>query len=275
MKKVRKILMIVFSVCFFLTGNNFVFAVEEYTENLIPKMTSDTSPSGIASSSSNHINEYQEYKPWLAFNHTTSGHLDSWFIQAGTTTGWLAYEFDEPKIIAKYTIEPRDYYGEISLKEIPKDWRFEGWDGEKWVILDSRTNVTKWTYKTKNEFTFDNSTAYKKYRLNITANNGHPTMTGLGELEMMAKSTTTPGPKPEPTGNKALLVINMVSGVQKEYDMTMKEIKDFIDWYEDRASGNGKEAYIINKNYNIGPFLSRKDHIAFSKIESFEVKEYQ
>nr|WP_236870907.1 kelch repeat-containing protein [Brevibacillus laterosporus] len=82
-----------------------------------------------------------------------------------------------------------------------------------------------------------------------------------------------PNPNPNPTGN-ALLVIYMDSGLIKEYEMTNEEIRNFTEWYEDRAKGNGREAYIVNKKYNIGPFNSRKDFISYSHIESFEVQEY-
>ncbi|AGR47184.1 kelch repeat protein [Brevibacillus phage Jimmer1] len=82
-----------------------------------------------------------------------------------------------------------------------------------------------------------------------------------------------PDPNPNPTGN-ALLVIYMDSGLIKEYEMTNEEIRNFTEWYEGRAKGNGREAYIVNKKYNIGPFNSRKDFISYSHIESFEVQEY-
>ncbi|ATO49855.1 galactose oxidase [Brevibacillus laterosporus] len=82
-----------------------------------------------------------------------------------------------------------------------------------------------------------------------------------------------PDPNPNPTGN-ALLVIYMDSGLIKEFEMTNEEIRNFTEWYEGRARGNGKEAYIVNKKYNIGPFNSRKDFISYSHIESFEVQEY-
>ncbi|WP_246329124.1 Kelch repeat-containing protein [Brevibacillus halotolerans] len=87
------------------------------------------------------------------------------------------------------------------------------------------------------------------------------------------KPDPNPNPNPNPTGN-ALLVIYMDSGLIKEYEMTNEEIRNFTEWYEGRAKGNGREAYIVNKKYNIGPFNSRKDFISYSHIESFEVQEY-
>ncbi|WP_281883148.1 fibronectin type III domain-containing protein [Paenibacillus sp. YYML68] len=75
--------------------------------------------------------------------------------------------------------------------------------------------------------------------------------------------------------NRALLVITLVSGLQKEYDLSMTEANQFIAWYNDRADGAGQEVYTISKNYNRASFLSRKDYIAFNKIEMFEINEYQ
>ena len=75
-------------------------------------------------------------------------------------------------------------------------------------------------------------------------------------------------------GNKAILVITMTNGAEKEYDLTMSEIYVFINWYDNRANGTGKAYYCINKNYNVKPFFSRKDYIIFDKILDFEIKDY-
>ncbi|WP_238543237.1 hypothetical protein [Brevibacillus sp. BC25] len=75
-------------------------------------------------------------------------------------------------------------------------------------------------------------------------------------------------------GITALLVIKMISGLEKEFELTAAEIEDFINWYNNRADGNGKEIYMFEKDFNMGPFTARKDYVAFSKIQSFEVMEY-
>ncbi|MDN9011205.1 Kelch repeat-containing protein [Brevibacillus laterosporus] len=93
------------------------------------------------------------------------------------------------------------------------------------------------------------------------------------ELNLSDLVNPDPTPDPDPTGN-ALLVIYMDSGLIKEFEMTNEEIRNFTEWYEGRAKGNGRKAYIVNKKYNIGPFNSRKDFISYSHIESFEVQEY-
>ncbi|WP_281888438.1 hypothetical protein [Paenibacillus sp. YYML68] len=77
-----------------------------------------------------------------------------------------------------------------------------------------------------------------------------------------------------PILNRALLVITLDSGLEKEYDVPMSVVNDFIHWYSNRENGVGYEYYVFNKNYNLAKFLSRKDYIAYSKIEAFEVNEY-
>lgn len=75
------------------------------------------------------------------------------------------------------------------------------------------------------------------------------------------------------TGN-AILVITMTNGNVKEYDLSMTEVNDFIDWYDERAAGSGEAYFIFNKDYNLGPYQSQNEYIVFEAISSFEVKQY-
>ncbi|RPK30555.1 hypothetical protein EDO6_01182 [Paenibacillus xylanexedens] len=54
----------------------------------------------------------------------------------------------------------------------------------------------------------------------------------------------------------------------------MKEVNDFIDWYEARQAGSGKASYAINKHDNKKGPLIRKDYILFDRVLTFEVSEY-
>ena len=74
--------------------------------------------------------------------------------------------------------------------------------------------------------------------------------------------------------SKVLLVITMSEEVQKEYELSKIELDAFIDWYNTRAEGTGLVYYIFSKDFNLGPFDSRKDYIVFDKIENFEVMEF-
>ncbi|EPD88670.1 MULTISPECIES: PQQ-binding-like beta-propeller repeat protein [unclassified Paenibacillus] len=83
----------------------------------------------------------------------------------------------------------------------------------------------------------------------------------------------TPG-NPDPAG-RALLVITLMNGTEKEYDLSMKEVNQFITWYESKAKGTGPVSFAINKHdNNKGPFKQRNDYIIYDKIITFEVNEY-
>ncbi len=164
-------------------------ASNTYTTNLIPQMTSDTTPAGVASASENWYNT----PAWKAFNRTPnhSGDLDYNSWATTKSSGWLAYEFSTSQIITKYTLCTK--FSIQNSDNMPKNWTFEGWDGANWVILDTRNNIIDWvTDGTKKEFSFENSTAYKKYRINISTNvSGATSYTVnlvIGELEMMGSS---------------------------------------------------------------------------------------
>ncbi|MCP3807108.1 hypothetical protein NLX78_07665 [Paenibacillus sp. Lou8.1] len=78
-----------------------------------------------------------------------------------------------------------------------------------------------------------------------------------------------------PTGERAILVVTMDTGLDKEFDLSMKEVNDFIAWYEAKQAGSGTASYAINKHKNnIGPFSSRNYYVIFNKILTFEVSEY-
>ncbi|MEK4047592.1 fibronectin type III domain-containing protein [Paenibacillus sp. FSL H8-0048] len=98
-----------------------------------------------------------------------------------------------------------------------------------------------------------------------------PTVTPEPTIE--PTPTVTPSPTPEqPTGDRAILVVTMNTGLEKEFDLPMSEVNAFLNWY-DTASGSAR--YGINKHdNNKGPFTSRIDYVIFDKILTFSVDEY-
>ena len=95
-----------------------------------------------------------------------------------------------------------------------------------------------------------------------------------GESANSNEANATPQEAPVAAG-KALLVITMTNGLEKEYDLTMTEVNAFISWYDSKSSGNGQGYYTFNKTFHLGPFLSRVDYITYDKIQNFEVMQYQ
>jgi hypothetical protein len=138
---------------------------------LTPAMTSYTTPSGIVTASS----EYPEtsYAAWRLFDRTSS----PWLTSPPVNTGWNAYEFTSTKIVSKYILTPTTL---SSPGSIPRNWTFEGWNGTDWVVLDTVTGNSSTANVTRS---FVNTVAFIKYRINITANNGH-IYVGVQELAL-------------------------------------------------------------------------------------------
>ncbi|KZE65186.1 hypothetical protein AV545_04480 [Paenibacillus jamilae] len=148
-----------------------------YSNNLIPTMTSNTTPSGAASASS----EYGDrWKAWNAFDHMVDDY--GWVAANGNTTGWLCYKFPSSIRITRYTITMRSG----SHAESPNTWTIEGSsDGAVWSVLDTRSNISFSTNLSQN-FDFANYNFYSYYRINITKNNGGGLLR-ISEMEMYTK----------------------------------------------------------------------------------------
>lgn len=174
-----------------------------YTGDLIPDMTSNTAPKGTVSAST----EYNaSYAAWKAVDDSNS---TMWLAKtADSPDAWWQYEFVSPQIVQRYTLTARP----DATPGMAKDWTFEGYNGATWDVLDTVTNETSWGLSEKRTFDFVNTTAYTKYRVNITANNGG-TITSLAEVEMIAKVETSDTSCSTPTigGTDALGSINYLT----------------------------------------------------------------
>lgn len=159
-----------------------------HSSNIIPAMTSNTTPSGIASASSVHSAFQTE--PWYAFDKDISP-LNTIWAPHGIPYGWLQYEFESPQVISKYAITATRAT-DANLLGSPRDWTFEGYsDNEsRWVVLDEQTNVTNWKPAEMREYVFYNNHPYKKYRINVTRNNGH-SLLEIQELAMMTSASSS------------------------------------------------------------------------------------
>lgn len=160
-----------------LNQYKFIQGVPWNSPNLIPTMTSNTSPSGVASASG----VYGVKEPYRAFNKTNEDPSLTWTV--GSPTGWIAYEFPVETVISGYSIKV------VLTGEAPKTWTYEAWDGVNWVELDRRSNITNWVSNTKKTFYTSNTKAYVKYRINISAGTS-PSYISVDELEMFETTGT-------------------------------------------------------------------------------------
>ncbi len=102
-------------------------------------------------------------------------------------TGWISYEFAQPRLIGGYTIRANP---NGMIDRSPRSWQFQGWDATSatWTTLHAVADTPAWTFidnqVEKRQFEFANTTYFTKYRLNITANYGHPELLSIVEIEM-------------------------------------------------------------------------------------------
>lgn len=109
------------------------------------------------------------------------------WASAGTFSGpeWLKQDFGagNEKTIVKYTLSNNGLGTEIA-----RDWTFEGSnDDSTWDTLDTQTGQNP---DNLTVYTFSNSTAYRYYRIYITAKNVSGNPVSIGEMEMMEAGPT-------------------------------------------------------------------------------------
>lgn len=149
-------------------------------ETAVPKMISNTSPSGRAFASSVYSSSRE---PYLAFNQNddTQGYV----TQNGVIEGYLGYEFVNSIIIGKYSIRSGTSVEANTINAMPKNWTFEGSnDGSNWNILDTQTNQIWTTALTDKTYFISSPQLFKMYRLNWTSHNGGRNYTNINELKL-------------------------------------------------------------------------------------------
>lgn len=178
-----------FSTFFLFSIFSSLTFAEEYTDNVIKPMKSNTDPAPqVASASSSFEGSTWSYLPFKAFNGIKKGGQDdAWGVNK--TDGWISIDFGaiNPKKIAKYAITSYDYT--IANEYSPKSWTFEGsQDGIKWTVLDSRSEQLNWKAAETRQYNITNDTWYRYYRLNVSSTNG-TTRLGIAEIEMMESTS--------------------------------------------------------------------------------------
>jgi fibronectin type 3 domain-containing protein len=138
-----------------------------------------------------------------------------WFNGSAAPTGWLQYDFGagNAQLVKRYTITAAD----VADRD-PKDWTFLGsQDGTTWTTLDAQSGQVFANRTQQNTYPIGNTTAYRYYRLNVTANNGGDAVAvaDLGLLSDIGRTipdgTYVIGSR---NSNKALDVTGTANGAQ-------------------------------------------------------------
>ncbi len=124
-----------------------------------------------------------------AFDGRTS---TKWYNSDASPTGWLRFQYGGGTawVVSQYSISSAN---DAPTRD-PRDWQFQGSnDGSTWTTLDTRSGETFPSRFQTKTYTFANTTAYRYYRLNITADNSG-TGLQLSELTLGPASALTSAP---------------------------------------------------------------------------------
>ncbi|MGV7118901.1 fibronectin type III domain-containing protein [Paenibacillus kyungheensis] len=207
----------------------------------------------------------------------TSGTYDGVRITGGSTSTWMAISEIS---IGSSVITPFHLKAEGKDKQATLTW-------DKVELADSYVikyglesgKYTESVIASKSEFekfVISGLTSGNTYYFVVSAVQNGIDSDYSNEASVKLGEVNTPDvPAPDILGNRAILVVTLDTGLQKEFDLNITEVNDFINWYETKQAGSGKAAFAVNKhNNNKGPFSSRKDYIIFNRILNFEVNEY-
>lgn len=94
-----------------------------------------------------------------------------WYAGDANTTGWLAYQFPgtESHVVKSYSVTSAN---DVPQRD-PADWQLQGSDnGSSWTTVDQQSARVFANRRQTVIYSCANTTAYRWYRLNITANSG-------------------------------------------------------------------------------------------------------
>lgn len=152
-------------------------------DDRVPSPLRDCARGGRASASGENVNGGETAA--AAFDDDSA---TKWLVFANH--GDLQYELANACPIEWYTLTS----GNDAAERDPMDWTLEAsLDQVHWTKLDERHGeVFRWRRQTR-VFGTDNSAAYRFFRLNITMNNGGPSLQ-LAELELLEREATPSTP---------------------------------------------------------------------------------
>jgi predicted alpha-1,2-mannosidase len=180
-----------------------------------------------------------------------------WLVFA--RTGWVAVELAQPVKVVRYALtSANDAPGRD-----PRDWRLQGsQDGQSWTTLDTRSGEDFAARFQTKEYTFSNATAYKHYRLDVTANHGD----GILQLAELQLSDGQPTPPPAP-----VMQTQVGSGPAGGYNAKPRAgwtgLRALRYAGEHIASGRG---YSYNKVYEVDLKVKRNTELSYLIFPDFE-----
>lgn len=106
-----------------------------------------------------------------------------WLTSAGNPTGWLKIDMGSGNtfVIHQYEIQVNSV---PEPNRAPKDWTLQGSNNDSdWTTIDTVAGETAWGNAEKRLFSCDDvSTAYRYFKVVVTANNGDANYLQIAEL---------------------------------------------------------------------------------------------
>jgi cysteine-rich repeat protein len=157
------------------------------TNNLVPAMTSPSTPSGTVTQSGAFN---ASFPGWQAFDATTS----LWLSAQDQAPAWVAYEWgDGPRTVTSYAITFAN--GSSLESRGPRDFTLQGWNGATWIVIDTRTGETNWSTPPRRVYTVAAPGSYFAYKLNVTDDNDPSpgiVVISIGKLEFIGCPVAEP-----------------------------------------------------------------------------------
>lgn len=129
-------------------------------------MTASNAPSPYVASASSF---FPTLDPFRAFDGLTNGY----WVTNGTNTGWIKIDLGSGNTytIGTYAVRVNTI---PEPNRAPQDWTLQGSnDDSSYTVIDTVTGQTSWGNGETRTFTCDDtSTAYRYFKVDITANNG-------------------------------------------------------------------------------------------------------
>jgi len=141
-------------------------------------MFAASNPYPFAASASSEVSS--SFAAWHAFDGSIG--VAGYWLGSNSGVDWLKLDtgLGDTFLLDNYTIQVNSLGEPLRA---PKDWTMEGSnDNSSWTTVDTRTNQTAWgTSEARNYRCATRTTAYRYFRVNISANNGD-TDTQIAEL---------------------------------------------------------------------------------------------
>lgn len=139
---------------------------------------------------------------------------------------WILYISKTPEVLVKYTLTAPA--GSPALN--PRNWQLQASnDSLSWVTLDSRTGETFDSAGITKTYPITDTTAYRYFRLNITANNGGAGLQ-LAEIELLKN------PQQQPAAEDPFDITDNKGVITAQYTNSSKPAENFPSLIDNKAT---------------------------------------